>query len=52
MAPEYEIDPNTDRDRGANGEARGMKRTTGAREKDAPPAVNEADGVLDELQAW
>jgi hypothetical protein len=52
MAPEYEIDHDTDRDGGANGEARGVKRTTGAREKNAPPAVNEVDGVLDELQAW
>src|SRR5260221_3310041 len=52
MAPEYEIDHDTDRDGGANGEARGVKRTPGAREKDAPLAVNEADGGLDELQAW
>jgi hypothetical protein len=52
MAPEYEIDHDTDRDGGANGEAKGVKRTTGAREKNAPLAVNEADGVLDELQAW
>ncbi len=29
-----------------------MKRATRVRETGAPPAVNERDGVIDEVQAW
>ncbi len=36
---------------GTREQTRGAGRETG-RERGAPPAVDEADGVLDELQAW
>ncbi len=50
MAAEYDTSQDINQDWGVDRAVAGRKRAT--REKGAPPAVDEADGVLDELQAW